>query len=139
MRIEKRIKLENNIYYVVVDVEYKINESGITTLFLKNYKENYFDNGNFTLLIEKIENNYKFEEALKYDSDIGYMADIIYIYDRIPFLSGIKDVSVNSDDILPYSIGYISKEEIDKYIEEHKITTMNNSNFKLYDENTWLI
>lgn len=136
MIIEKRIKLNPNIYYIVINVEYKI-KNDIPVLCLQNYKEDYWDGGDCSLLINKIENEYTKEQAQKYDSNISFMADVIYIYDRMPFISGIKDVYIASEDNLPYSIGYIKKEEIDKYIIDNKIEISNYHNFKLYDERTW--
>ena len=139
MTIEKRIKLKNNIYYIVIEVEYKINRHNITELCLKNYNDDYYDGGDFSILIDRIEKSYEYEKASEYDSEIGLMGDVLYLYDRIPFLSGIKDVYINKDDNLPYSVGYISKNEIDKYIESHNVTMNNNTNFKLFDERTWKI
>lgn len=136
MIIEKRIKLNSNIYYIVINVEYK-KKNDIPILCLQNYTEDYWDGGDCSLLIKKAENEYTEEQAKKYDSNIGFMADVIYIYDRIPFISGIKDVYISSKENLPYSIGYITKEEIDKYILDNKIEISNYHNFKLYDEHTW--
>ena len=67
------------------------------------------------------------------------MADVIYLYDRIPFLSGIRDEYLLSQDNLPYSLSYITKEEIEKYIKENNIKMHNNSNFKLSDSRTWYL
>ena len=67
------------------------------------------------------------------------MADVIYLYDRIPFLVGIKDEYISKEDNLPYTIGYITKEEIDKDIKENHIKMHNNVNFDLDDERTWFI
>ncbi len=136
MIIEKRIRLNKNIYYILINVEYK-KKNNIPVLCLQNSNEDYWDGGDCSLLIEKVENNYTKEQAQKYDSNIGFMGDVIYIYDRIPFISGIKDIYISSIDNLPYSIGYISKEEIDKYIYDNKIEISYNHNFKLYDERTW--
>lgn len=137
MKIEKRIKLKNNYYYIVIDVEYKKSENGINTLCLKNYKDDYWDGGDCTTLIEKIEKSYTTEKAKVYEKDINFLADVMYIYDRIPFLSGIKDVYISKNDILPYSVGYISKSEIDKYIKDNGVIMTNNLDFKLYSEQTW--
>lgn len=136
MIIEKRIKLNSNIYYIVINVEYK-KKNDIPVLCLQNYTEDYWDGGDCSLLINKVENEYTKEQAKKNDSNIGFMADVIYIYDRIPFISGIKDVYISSKENLPYSIGYITKEEIDKYILDNKIEISNYHNFKLYDGRTW--
>lgn len=136
MIIEKRIKLNKNIYYIVINVEYK-KKNNIPVLCLQNYTEDYWDGGDCSLLINKVENDYTEEQAKQYDSNIGFMADVIYIYDRIPFISGIKDIYISSKDNLPYSIGYITKEEIDKYIHNNNIDISNNHKFKLYDGRTW--
>lgn len=125
MEIQKKLKLGNNIYYVVVDLKYKKDNNGINKLCLKNYKNDYFDGGDFSLLIENVEKKYDVEIAKNYDSNISLMADVLYLYDRIPYLSGIKDVYISDSDNLPYSIGYISREEIDRYIDNNDIK-MNN-------------
>lgn len=46
---------------------------------------------------------------------------------------------IDKDSDLPSSFGYISKNEIDKYICEHNVVMSDNTNFKLNDENTWII
>lgn len=138
MTIEKRIKLNNQIYYVVVDLEYK-KDNGGTKLCLKNFKNDYFDGGDLSLLIEKIEDSCNKKEKKKYDNFISYMSDCIYLYVRIPFLSGIRDIYISDDDNIPYSTGYIKKEEIENYIKENNIMTENNDNFKLSTESTWII
>lgn len=139
MYIEKRIKLKSNIYYIRVDVEYQKGESGIVTLHIKNYKDDYYDDGDFSILIETIEKSYNDEKAKKYDYGTGFMTDAMYIYDRVPFLSGIRDVYISSDDNLPSSIGYASKMEIEKYIEENHVKMDRNRDFKLWDARTWKV
>ena len=64
MTIEKRIKLQNNIYFIVIDVEYKI-KNNILGLYLKNEEKDYYDGGDLTILIEKVEKNYTSEKAKK--------------------------------------------------------------------------
>ena len=132
MIIEKKIKLDNNIYYAIIEVEYEKHIEGFPTLRLKEYKSRYWDDGNCSLLIEKIETSYSKEKALFYDNNIAYMADILYIYDRVPFINGIKNTCNSSET-------YISKAEIEKYIEMFNIKIHNNQDFKLYDERTWYI
>jgi hypothetical protein len=139
MYIEELIKLKNNIYYIVVDVEYKKINNGLTILCMKNYNDDYFDGGDLSKLIEKIEVNYSREKAQEYDENIGFMADVMYIYDRIPFLSGIRDVYISKKENLPTSIGYISKNEIEKYIKENNVNMQSKDNFKLSDESTWIV
>jgi hypothetical protein len=106
---------------------------------MKNYNDDYFDGGDLSKLIEKIEVNYSREKAQEYDENIGFMADVMYIYDRIPFLSGIRDVYISKKENLPTSIGYISKNEIEKYIKENNVNMQSKDNFKLSDESTWIV
>lgn len=56
MYIEKRIKLNQNYYYIRLELEYQINQN-ISCLRLKNWKDNYWDNGDFSLYIKEIEKN----------------------------------------------------------------------------------
>ena len=139
MIVEKRLKLRDTIYYVLVEVEYRKNEYGTVKLCMKNYKDSYYDGGDFSILCKEIEKGYTEEKALKYDNWTWYMTDVLYIYDRVPFLSGIKEVYIGSDSILQASTMYISKEEIDKYIKENNIKMNSNADFQLMDQRTWKI
>ena len=89
MTLERKINLKNNIYYISVELEY-LTKNNIITLNLKNNKDNYFDCGNISILIEKIEENYN--ENIKYDNKISFMSDVIYIYKNISFISKIKNI-----------------------------------------------
>ena len=135
MTIERKINLNKNIYYILLDTEYKKNKDNITTIKLTNHKDTYFDCGDISLLIKKTEQNYN--ENKKYDNNIIFMSDIIYIYQNIPFISGIKNIPLSKEDNLPNEICYISKKEIEKYIQDNNIKINTNNNFKLYDERTW--
>ncbi len=137
MQISKRIKLNNNYYYILVDVKYQKNQAGVLRLRLKNYKDKYWDEGDCSILIEEVEKSYTLEKAKYYDKYIGFISDVLYIYDRIPFISGIKDIYISKNDNIPYSIGYISKEEIESYIKEFNIKMNYNPDFKLSDARTW--
>ena len=137
MLIEKRVKLKSNFYYVVVDVEYKIDKNGITMLYFRSGKT--YDGGNFTKLIGRCEKVYTYRKAREYDAEIGLMADILFLYDRIPFLIGIKDVYISDEDSLPYIAGYISREEIEIYIKDYKVNMNRNNRFDLSNEETWII
>lgn len=138
MYIEKRVKLRDINYYIRVELEYKRDENDHVLLRMKDFKDDYYDGGDFSLLIEEIEKNYTFEKVQKYDKNISYMADVIYLYERIPFLSGIRDEYISSKDNLPYTVGYITKEEIEEYIKENNIKIKTQDNFKLYDGRTWV-
>jgi hypothetical protein len=137
MLIEKKVKLKNNIYYVVVDVEYKKSKSGFMTLRFKNGDS--YDGGDFTRLIVRCQKAYTIKKAREYDEDISLMADVLYLYDRIPFLVGIKDVYTKEEEALPSSLGYITKDEIENYINEYKVKMNNNPRFNLNNEETWII
>lgn len=139
MYIEKRVKLNNNDYYVVVEVEYRKSESGFVTLCLKNSDDSYFDGGDFSILLEELEKNYSQEKAKTYDYHIGFMADVIYLYEHIPFLTAVRDVYISSKDYLPHSTGSISKDEINRYIKDFNISIKVNEKFKLSDQRTWII
>lgn len=137
MKLNRKIKLNENIYYILIELEYKKNDNNINCLCLKNYKDTYFDNGNLSKLLLKISQNYNKYIEKKYDDDISYLDDCLYIYNRIPFLSGIYDTS--SDEVLPNSFGYISKNELDKYIKDNNVKMLQNDKFNLCDERTWII
>ena len=132
MEISKKIKLNNNTYCIIVEVEYKMHEHGFPYLVLKNFKDDYWDSGDFTRLIERTEESYSIDKAKKYDEVISYMGDILFIYDRIPFIKGIKEVGNSYES-------YISREEIDTYINTFDVKMNNNYKFKLFDESTWEI
>ena len=132
MEIKKKINLDNNIYYISVEVEYEKHIEGFPTLRIKNYKNKYWDSGAWSLLIEKKEKAYKKENANLYDKSISFMADILYIYDRIPFISKITEVSKTEETV-------IGKEEIENYIKTFNIRMHDDNEFKLYDERSWFI
>ena len=132
MEISKKIKLNNNIYWIIVEVEYKMHEHGFPYLVLKNFEDDYWDSGDFTRLLERVEESYSIDKSKKYDEVISYMGDILFIYDRIPFIKGIKEVGNSYES-------YISREEIDTYINTFNIKMNNNYKFKLFDESTWEI
>lgn len=136
MKITKNINLDNKKYYIIIDTIYKKNDSGYPRLCLKNYKYNYYDGGDLSILIKHLEDRYKLGNVRVYDKDISYMNDIIYIYESIPFISGIGDIYYSDNkEISTYS--YITKEEIDEYINNFNIKINYNSKFKLSDSRTW--
>lgn len=135
MQISKKIKINNRNYYAIIDLEYKKIQNNFPVLRLKNYKDDYWDSGDCSILIERIEENYLLKKAQQYDNNIAYMNDILYIYDRMPFISGIKDISISNNMISEES--YISKEEIEKYIKEFDVKMNYIDNFKLSDSRTW--
>ena len=120
-------------YYAVYDLSYEKNEDGRNVLVLNWNQDKDYDGGDLSLLIEQVEKEYTIEKSLQYEKEIWFMADVLYIYDRIPFLSGVKE------DVYNGGSWFISKEEIDKYIKDNDIKMTDNTDFKLYDSRTWKI
>lgn len=131
MELKRKILLSQNEYYVMFDLSYKKSVINKHKLCLNN-KHTYWDSGNVSKLIEKIEENYNLENIKKYDEDISFMADILYIYEHIPVLKGIINKSLNEEC-------YISKKEIDNYVKVFNRKINQNKNFNLSDESTWNI
>ena len=135
MKILKKIKINNINYYVIIELEYKQSENKIPILRLKDCKNDYWDSGDCSILIKKIEENYTLKKAQQYDNNIAYMADVLYIFDRMPFISGIKDVNFSNNIVNEET--YVSREEIEKYIKNFNIKMNFNNDFKLSDYRTW--
>ena len=90
MVIKREIMLNNIKYYIIVDCIYK-KECNSTFLRLKNYNDNYYDEGDLSLLIRKLEQEYNYDLVLKkYKSTIPYMNNVLYIYDMKTFFINIK-------------------------------------------------
>jgi len=138
MLIKRRIKLDDRYFYICCECEYN-KKDGYIALELKNYKDKYYDDGDISILIEKIEKNYNKYTYKKYDDSKWLMTDCLYIYDYVPFISGIEDCRVSSTDGSIVSSSYLTKEELDEYIKINNIKMNDNSNFKLVDERTWKI
>lgn len=64
MQILKKIKISNNNYYIIVDLEYK-NKNSFRRLCLRNNKDDYWDEGDCSRLIEEVEKNYTQKKAAK--------------------------------------------------------------------------
>ena len=124
MIIEKKILLNNNndLFYVGVEVKYITRKDGRILLQKKNSSKKYFDSGDLSYLIEQdVEKKYSKEKRKEYNDEITFMANVLYIYDRIPFLSYVKQVYLSSKGDAPGDICTIYKKEIDKYIKDNKI------------------
>ena len=135
MLIKRHFKLEREEYYVAVDLEYE-NESYF--LKFKNYEKKYFDSGNLRILLEKIDKKYNYKKVSeKYFEKISLIADILYIYDNFPLLSGVGTIDYSTEDGQIIRDTFMSKEEIDKFIQENNIKMMDSSKFNLIDERTW--
>lgn len=116
MVIERRIKLTiDRCYYIGVELKYN-NEA-----FLVKMDDSYFDMGDFSYLINHVENAYEKKDYLKDSIAGGYLNDIFYIYNHFPFLSYIKEISYTSENKISL-ISIINKEEILNYIDKFNIT-----------------
>lgn len=131
MEIYKKLKLENNVYNILFEVEYKRRGGNMPKLCLKNYQNDYYDDGDCSLLLRKVEEHYNLINLTNYDKNIYLMANILYIYEKIPFLSSIKEIASANDGTI------IKKEEIEKYIKQFDVKLEFNKNFNLQDEKTW--
>lgn len=74
-----------------------------------------------------VEKNY---HEIKFNKNIGFMNDAIYIYRCVPVLSAIEEVT--SADIC-----FISRKEIDEFINRFNVDFNFNDDFKLSDHSTW--
>lgn len=135
MILKKRVKLDDQDYYVYVDLEY-VGTHKDTALCMKNFKDNYFDGGDFTLLLEKISENFPKYKKQTF-TDIPLLDESLYIYKYVPFLSAVEAVYISLKDNQVYSSDYITKEELDKYIKENDINFEINENFELWNGRTW--
>ena len=103
MLINRRIKLGDRNFYISCECEYN-KKDGYIALELKNYKDKYYDDGDLSILIEKIENNYDDSTYKKYDTEKWLVSDCLYIYDNIPFESTTEFQCKNNDFISGVSI-----------------------------------
>lgn len=118
MQIKRKITINNNIYIIYFDVEYKTsNIKDIPKLSLKNFENDYFDGGDLSELLTLVEKNY---HEIKFNENIEFMNIILYIYQCVPILSAIEEVT-------SYDDCFISSEEIDEFIK------MFNIDFKIND------
>ena len=137
MLVRKKIELRKNIYFIELDLVYKI-QDGVTSLLFKDWKKPYYDGGDLDVLINKIEESYTIKKRNEYDMEISMMGDILYIYDKMPFISGIKVIWKDSDN-LTYSSDYLTKKDIEDYMKLKKIKLSPHNDFDLSDEETWHI
>ena len=135
MIIKERIKLGDTNYYIRCECIYKNKDNSIR-LCLNNYDNDYYDGGDLSILIKKIEKNYNKEYIKKYDGMVWFLSECLYIYENIPFVSGVGCYTLSKDNIIN-SLSYVTKEELDDYIINGDINVKDNSNFKLWDERTW--
>ena len=115
MTFERKIRINDRDFFLGVELKYIENKILIQT------NDNNFDMGDFGIMIQDVEANYKKEsKEIVYDNVVSYMNDIIYLYDRFPFVSYIKDICYNDDGKITY-LGCINKEEIIDYIKANNI------------------
>jgi hypothetical protein len=138
MLIKRRIRLGDRIFYICCECEYNQKDEYIAPE-LKNYKDKYYDDGDLSILIEKIEKNYNASTYKKYDSERWLMTDCLYIYDNVPFISGVEDCRVSSVDGSIVSSSYITTDELNEYIKNKNIEMNDKNKFKLWDERTWFL
>lgn len=137
MIINRRINLGGNIYFIKYECSYKC-KNNINILYLNN--NNSYDGGNLSILINELEKRYDKKLVKdKYKIDIPFLIDILYIYEYIPFIKGIGDISIGKNDNSVNELSYISKEELDSFINDNNILIDNNSSFDLCSQTSWNI
>ena len=138
MLITKRVDLGNNHYYIHCECMYEI-EGDNVSLCLKNYKDKYYDGGDLSILVEKLGEHYA-EYKKSRPNRMYFLEDCLYIYDNIPFISGVGDYYLSTEnENLISSIAYVSKEELDEYAKKINFKFSDNSDFKLWEGRTWNI
>lgn len=101
---------ENDIFTVNFDLEYS--EHGF--LRIKNKKDNYFDVGDFGVLLNDIFEKLTNELLKEYDNGIYILSMCKYIVDKVPNLYSINYESNGMIDT------YLKQEIIDDYIKIKK-------------------
>lgn len=97
---------ENDVFTVNFDLEY--NEQGF--LRIKNEKNNYFDVGDFRILLDEVFDKLTKDLLQAYDNGVYILSICKYIVDHVPTL---------------YSINYESKTMIDTYLKAEIIDDYN--------------
>lgn len=103
----KHIKgYEEDIFTINFDLEY----TNYGALKIKNEKDNYFDVGDYNILLDKVFEEFTKEELKKYDNGVYILSMCKYIVDKVPKL---------------YSINYETKNMIDTYLKQEIIENYN--------------
>ncbi len=128
MQIKRKITINNNKYVIYFDVEYKTsNIKDVPELCFKKDEYGFFDGGDIGELLTLVEKNY---HEIKFNENIEFMNIILYIYQCVPILSAIEEVT-SIDNC------FITREEIDEFINRFNINFEVNDHFKLSDHSTW--
>lgn len=120
MITEKRIRLNNIDYYIELKthyIDYK-NDRGILCkdmLCLDDGLNSYYDGHDLDDLIKRIEDNYDYDKVKSfYKRSVPFINNVLFIYDRIPFISGIKVIYLDSNKEVK-STDYVSSDDIKNY------------------------
>lgn len=97
---------KNDIFTVNFNLEYTNHGS----LRIKNENDNYFDVGDYRLLLDEVFEKITEDELRKYDNGVYILSMCKYIVDKVPKL---------------YSINYESKGMIDTYLKQEIIDDYN--------------
>lgn len=96
---------ENDVFTVNFDLEYKTNGF----LRIKNVENNYFDVGDFGILLDEVFEKLNKDLLKKYDNGVYILSMCKYIVDNVPNLYSINYESSGIIDI------YLKQEIIDDY------------------------
>ena len=120
MQIKRKITINNNIYIIYFDVEYKTsNIKDVPELCFKDDEYGFFDGGDVSELLALVEKNY---HEIKFNKNIGFMNTVIYIYRCVPVLSTIEEIT--SADTC-----FISRKEINEFINRFNVDFKFNDDF----------
>ena len=97
---KKEIKIDN--YKENISLAFNCFYDNNYHLKLKDYSPNYFDSGDFRIIIDKTINELNYDILRKYEhknNDVRHMAILNYFCDNIPELYSIKFESKSGDSI----------------------------------------
>ena len=97
--------LEGNIFTINFNLEY----SDYGSLHIKDEEDNYFDVGDFNILIDGIFDDFDDKKFQEYDIGIVILSNCKYVVDKIPRLHSINVESKTMIDT------YLKQEIIDDY------------------------
>lgn len=97
---------EHDIFTVNFNLEY----TDYGALRIKNEQDNYFDMGDYGILLDEVFEKLTKDELKKYDNGVYILSMCKYIVDKVPNL---------------YSINYESKGIIDTYLKQEIIDDYN--------------
>lgn len=107
---KKQFKNIDSIKNDTFTINFKLKYTDIGSLKIENEENDYFDVGDFNILLDKVFNNFTKDKLKEYDNGIYILSICKYIVDNVPNL---------------YSISYEDKGMIDTYYKDEIINDYN--------------